>query len=363
MKKINHRKIVLRAALALALLLGVTLPAAAFMGMGAGGGNAGSGGPSSPHGGMGSAATSLKDMKILGHEGNTRTVVARINGTEITMGRLLNSMLDVIMQGGYRGDNLTPEMATRIRKEALQQLALEELAYQRGASLGITADPAVVQAKLDAVSKSQGGAEALAKSLQEQSKTMADLKEEISRFLVVKEAIRREVDSRVVVAAEEINQTYEANKEQFVIPEQLVVTDIVFFLAPDDPAAREKVAAVRRQLVDEFGGNPAKLTPDGFVVESQLNVSPDNRPELFQAAGRMEVGTLSEPLVIDATLHLLKVDYHQPRQEKPAEEAKAAIARQLKANRHNQLLTEWRNNLLKDADIVIVSEVLQEEGK
>jgi len=350
-------------ALALALMSGGTCPALAFMGMGAGGNNAGTAGPASPHGGMGSGATSLKNMKIMGHEGNTRAVVARINGTEITMGKLMNSMMDVIMQGGYSGDNLTKEMAASIRKEALQQLALEELAFQRGTSLGITADPVVVQAKLDAVITSQGGREAMDKSLAEQNKSMGDLKNEISRFMVIKEAIRQEVDSKVVVTDEEINRTYQANKDQFVMPERVVVTDIIFFLAPDDPASMGKVAAVRRQLVDELGGNPGKLTPEGFVVESQLNVSPENRPELYQLARKMETGSLSEPLVVDGTLHLLKSDFHQTRQEKPAEEAKASVAQQLKANKRNQLLTDWRNNLLQGADIVIVNEVLQEEGK
>jgi hypothetical protein len=363
MKRIYLKKIFISTALALTLLIGGTCPTSAFMGMGAGGTNPGAGGTSSPHGGMGGGATSLKNMKIMGHEGNTQTVVAKINGTEITMGKLMNSMMDVIMQGGYSGDNLTKEMAGRIRQEALQQLALEELAFQRGTSLGITADPVMVQAKLDAVIASQGGRVAMDKSLAEQNKSIDDLKDEISRFMVVKEAIRQEVDSKVVVTDKEINQTYEANKDQFVMPERVVVTDIIFFLAPDDPASTEKVAAIRRQLVDEHGGNPEKLAPEGFVVESQLNVSPENRPELYRIAREMETGSLSEPLVIDGTLHLLKSDFHQPRKEKPAEEAKASIANQLKANKRNQLLTDWRNNLLQGANIVIVNEVMQEEGK
>lgn len=354
MKRIDHKKILLASALTLALLISGPCQIQAFKGMGSGG---------SEPGGMNSGGGGMKNMNIMGHEGNTQTVIATINGTEITMGKLMNSMMDVIMQGGYSGDSLTKEMAARIRKEALQQLALEELAFQRAAALGITADPAVVQAKLDAVITSQGGREALEKSLAAQKKSLADLKEEISRFMVVKEAIRQEVDSKVMVSDDEINQTYEANKEQFAIPERVVVTDIIFFLAPDDPVSREKVAAVRRQLVDELGGNPEKLTPEGFVVESQLNVSPENRPELYQIARKMETGTLSEPLAIDGTLHLLKADFYQPRKETAAKEAKASIANQLKANKRNQLLTEWRNQLLQDADIVIVNEVLQENGK
>jgi len=356
MKRHTRKKTFLTAALLFSLVVGSSGPAPAFMGMGSGGGN---GSPQSGGAGHG-AATGPQDMQILGHEGNTDTVVARINGTEITMGRLMNSMMEIIMQGGYKGDSLTPEMAASIRKEAMQQLALEELAYQRAVSIGITPDPAVVQAKLDAVIKGQGGREALEKSLAEQQKSVDDLKNEISRFLAVKEAVRQEVDTRVAVTDDEINQTYEANKEQFVIAERVVVTDIVFFLAPDDPAAMEKVAAIRRRIIDELGNNPAQLTPDGFVVENQLNVSPENRPELYRIAKTMEAGSLSEPLVIDGTLHLLKSDLFQPRREIPATEAKSSIAGQLKSTRRTQLLAAWRSSLLKDADIEIVNEMMKE---
>jgi parvulin-like peptidyl-prolyl isomerase len=358
MKRHTRKKAFLAAALLLGLVIGASLlPAHAFMGMG-------SGGAGSPHGGgagHGAApAPGPQNMQVLGHEGNTATVVAKINGTEITMGRLMNSMMEVIMQSGYKGDNLTPEMATSIRKEALQQLALEELAYQRAQSLGITPDPAVVQAKLDAAIKGQGGREALEKTLAGQKKSIDDFTKEITRFLAVKEAIRQEVDAKVTVTDEEIDQTYAANKAQFIIAERVVVTDVVFFLAADDPASKEKVTAVRRKIVDELGNNPGKLTPEGFVVESQLNVSPENRPELYRIARTMETGALSEPLVIDGTLHLLKADLYQPSREIPAAEAKASIAGQMKSSRRNQLLTEWRGNLLKDADIEIVSEMMKE---
>lgn len=348
-RQISHQPL-LTAALLLTLAIGGSGAAHAFKGVGSRQVNPG---------GAGIGSSDQQEVKILGHEADTEMVVVLVNGTKITMGRLVSSMMEVIKLGGYSGDDLTKEMAANIRKQAMEKLALEELAYQRAASLGITVTPAMIQAKLDAVIAAQGGREALDKNLAKQKKSLNDLKNEISRFLAVKEAIRREVDGKVVVTDAEIKQTYEANKARFVIPEKTVVTDIIFFLAPDDPAAKEKVLAIRRRISDDPGKNPAKLTPDGFTVQSQLNVSPENRPEQYRIARTMVPGSLSEPVVIDGTLHLLKLDLYQPPRDTPEAKAKASIAKKLKAGKREQLLTDWRTSLLKDADIKVVNEMMR----
>ena len=77
----------------------------------------------------------------------------------------------------------------------------------------------------------------------------------------------------------------------------------------------------------------------------------------------MKPGTLSAPLVIDGTLHLIKLDHYQPAVEMPEDQAKATISGQLKSNKRREMLAEWRNNLLKDADIKITHELLQDGGK
>ncbi|MBI5558013.1 MAG: peptidyl-prolyl cis-trans isomerase [Deltaproteobacteria bacterium] len=363
MKRITSMKIIITAALTAGLFLGHAGHSSAFKGMGSGGTGAGAGN-GAPHGGAASPGGGMKDIDVPSHAGNTSMVVANVNGREFTMGELMKSIADLIMRGGYGGGgNMTMEMSQRIRYDALEQLALEELAYQKGITLGLKADPAVVEVQVNAMMEQAGGEEAFAKSLAGQKKTPDEIRKEITRYLVVKQAIEQEVYGKVKVTDKEIDRTYVENKTQFTSPEKVTVSDIIFFLDPKDPSAQEKVAAIRQKIIDEYYSNPAEIPAEGFVVESQLNVSPENRPGLYEAAKKMQAGALSDPLVIDGTLHLVKFEFYQPARETPEKEAKASIAKQLKSNLRRQMLADWRKKLMAEADIKIMHDLLRVEEK
>lgn len=354
----NTRKTIITTALTTGLFLLIAGQTPAFIGMG-----------DSPHGNGNEQATSPNAAGMernkaraaeisLAHVKNAETVVARINGAEITMGALMHKVKEVVMMG-YRNMKLTKELAQRIRYESLEKLAIEELAYQHAVSLGITVNQDDIDRKLEAIRKAEGGEEALQASLVRRKKTPDDLKADIIRFLTVKQAIEQQIDSKVAVTETEIEKAYQANKEKFVTPERVVITDIVFFLDPEDRDSMEKVESVRQKLINELDNDPAKLTPTGFVVLSELDVSPEARPRLYEAAKKMEVGGLSKPLLIDGTLHLVKFDAYQARKETPENEARASVASKLKSFKKQQLLAEWRQSLIKDADIKIVHELLK----
>ena len=73
----------------------------------------------------------------------------------------------------------------------------------------------------------------------------------------------------------------------------------------------------------------------------------------------MKQGDLSSPFIIDSTYHVIKLDYYQPATEKPKNEVKAYIAGTLTSQKRKQVLDKWRKDLLKNANIEIVHELLQ----
>lgn len=349
MKRIDPRKTIIASSLAATLLLAGVAPAFAFKGMGS----------TMPDSSAGHGRQLMEDNVIATHAGNSDTVVARVNGSEITMGSLMETVKEVVMQG-YGSQQLTSELARRIRYEALEKLALEELAYQRALDMGITVDQEAVATQMEALTAAEGGEAGLARTLEQRNQSREELETDIIRLLAVKEAIHQAVDNRIEVGEEEINAAYEANRQYFVTPERVVITDIVFFLDPGDPASRERVAEVRRQVVDTHHAKPKGLPADGFVVQPNITVSPANLPDLYEAAKKMEVGAVSDPLLVDGTLHLITFDSYQPRREKGEVEAKAVVARKLKSMKRRELLARWRQDLLKEAKITIVHEILEE---
>lgn len=299
-----------------------------------------------------------QQIDISGHQGNSNAVVATINGTEVHLGKLMNAMMKIYSKGGYSQDELSAELASRIRYQALEELALEELAFQRGVALGITIDPAVVEKNVQAAISAEGGLEALETALSKKSQTLDDLRQEIISILTVKKAVAVEVDQKVNVSPELIEEVYLKNRHQFISPEKVIVTDIIFFLEPDDPASTKTVLQLKEKIIKELSNDPTRLTPQGFIVSPNLNVSPQVKPQLYKTAKQMDVGSLSDPFIVDGTLHLIKLDYIQPSTEKPAEEAKKIIAGKLKADMRQELLKQWRESLQKEAKIEIVHDLM-----
>lgn len=306
----------------------------------------------------GTERESMANMAISQHQGNQDTVVAKINGVDIQMGPLMKKVMDVIGEK-YGGTEVTAEIAQSIRKDAFERLAVEELAWQRAQVLGITIDEDKINARVDALRARAGGEDAFKNSLAHQNKSVNDLKEEIRRFMAVKAALSKEVDSKTVVDEKEVNTIYQENKNDFIIPEVMVLSDIVFFLDPESPESLDIVKATRQKIIGELSNDLSKIIPERFIINKGLKISQETEPELYQAAIGMKPEEISPPVIINATYHLVKLENYTPATEKPKDEVKAFIRSKLKSQKREKVLVEWRQGLLKDANIEIVHELLK----
>ncbi|MCF8056398.1 MAG: SurA N-terminal domain-containing protein [Desulfocapsa sp.] len=306
----------------------------------------------------GSPAKSMGNVKVMEHEAERDAAVAKVNGVPITMGALMDSIMEVITVN-YGSAEVTETIARQIRKEALEKLVLEELACQRATAIGIKVDPAIIKNRIEAQRVAAGGEEAFQKMLADQNKSVSYLERQIERYFLVKELINREVNSKLTVSEDSVNSIYEANREQFSDPEVVIITDILFFLDPEQPASEAKVLETKDKIIKELSGDPNLLQEQGILVRPSLSVSPGFKPELYEHARKMEQGALSEPLNLDGTLHLIKLDRYSPRVEQPAEQAKAFIKSRLNSTQKGEILAQWRQELLASGDVEILSEMLR----
>jgi len=299
-----------------------------------------------------------QSLVIAGHEGNRRAVVAKVNGNPITMGELEETIREIVMTK-YGNIEVTADIARTIRKDALEKLTLEELACQRAVALGISVDPALINRNIEAKKQAAGGEEKFLNSLTMQNSTLPELTRQIERFFLVKQLIHKEIDSTINISEKVLDEAYEANKEKFVEPERVNISDIIFFLDPEDPVSKQKVLDIRAKIMDEFAGKPADLKAEGVLVTSNLSVTAEHKPELYKYSRELQPGTVSEPLLIDGTLHLLKLESYHPRKEPKKEEVMAYIASQMKSTEKSQRLPLWRKELLKDGKVEIVNDILK----
>lgn len=292
-------------------------------------------------------------IEVPQHVGAETIVVAKVNGVDIKMPELMNRIQDITMQK-YGREEITPQLAMKIKKEAIDRLITEELAYQRAKSLGIEIKPEVIQKRIDQFKKKAGSDEKFTEILAQKNMTEMGLWVQLERYYAVKEAIDLEVTQKIVLSPEEIEKTYEENKAAFVQEEKISITDVVFFLNPKEEASLVTAKEIYQKIVKDFGGNPEKLEQGPYVVRENIEVVEMLEPNLYAEAKKLQLNNISEPLVIDGTLHIIKLTKYRPRQEKTKAEVLEVLEQKLKESMQEQALTAWRDSLKKDASIEVV---------
>ena len=318
--------------------------------------------PSMPDSGMqGGAPARIAAPPSHGAAGDL--AVARVNGVEITLAALTAMMRQIVIQGGYRKEQLTPTLSAQIRDKAMQRLVVEELAYQRARGLGIAVTGEEVRQQIERMKKEMGSAEHLQAYLLRKGMEEKDLPDHVERFLVVGQAIAREVDSVVRVTPELIDNLYEQTREQYVQPEMVEIADVVFFLDASATADRAEAEKIRILLTGELEGDPTRLPPSPiYAVRQQVKLQQENHPLFYAAAKQLEPGGISPVVEIDATLHLLKLTGYQPYRANSEEEVRPRLEQTLRQELRQKALEQWKEELQRQAEIEILDVTAHEDG-
>lgn len=300
-----------------------------------------------------SASGADKEM-YLGHGAGDDFIVARVNGDPITWSALESKMRETATTNYGRKD-ITPALAERIKQESLDKLITEELAYQRAKQLGITVSRAEIEDHIAKMESQWGGAQHFQQYLNLRNWTAKDVWNEAERALMVKKALDKDIFSKIAIDEDELKKMYEENKESFNTQELVQVTDIIFFLDPKSPDSVRTVEQIRDKIVDELGGDPQKLVPDGtFVVQEKRKITAKQNPVLYREAVKLPEQGVSEPFIADETLHIVQLTGYRPRMEKTFEQVKPQLRSDLFAARKQDMLKKWIAGLRDGAKIEIV---------
>ena len=167
----------------------------------------------------------------------------------------------------------SPESMEEIRKDALNQLIFQELAYQKAKSDGMAVGRKEIVDALVDMKQKPGGEEKFREFLEKERITEEDLRKRIERSLTLKRVFTREVSNKVSVSEEEIREEYEKEKERYVRPEKIAVTDVVFFLETGEAGSRKKAEEIRKRIHDDKEKNPWNLVSDGSFVARDMEVN------------------------------------------------------------------------------------------
>ncbi len=243
-------------------------------------------------------------------------IVAVVNSTPITNVELQLRLLRVQQQLSRQG-NVPPR--SQLLREVLERLILERAQLQLARELGVTPDEAAVDQAVDNVAlQNQVSLEELKRRLSADGVDYARFRADVRDELTLVRLREREVDSRVKVSEQDIDQFFRDRQAQAgAEPERIQLAQIL--VAVPESATADQVRALQAKAQRALDRVRAGEAFDGVAAEvsdaadraagGDLGLRPvDRLPSLFVDAVRdLKDGALAGPLRSGAGFHVLQL--------------------------------------------------------
>lgn len=243
-------------------------------------------------------------------------IVAVVNSTPITNVELQLRLLRVQQQLSRQG-NVPPR--SQLLREVLERLILERAQLQLARELGVTPDDAAVDQAVDNVAlQNQVSLEELKRRLSADGVDYARFRADVRDELTLVRLREREVDSRVKVSEQDIDQFFRDRQAQAgAEPERIQLAQIL--VAVPESATADQVRALQAKAQRALERVRAGEAFDGVAAEvsdaadraagGDLGLRPvDRLPSLFVDAVRdLKDGALAGPLRSGAGFHVLQL--------------------------------------------------------
>jgi len=283
---------------------------------------------------------------------NVNIVVAKVNGVEITMESFAKMTGSLNLEKAH--EDASPNSLKEAKKEALDQLILQELAYQKAKAEGMAVEKKVLDNTLADLKRKLGGEDKLREFMEKERITEEELSRRVERQLILRRILMREIINKVSVSEEEVRKEYEKEKENYVRPEKITIVDVVFFLKPEDADSMRKAEEIRKKIDDDKDKNPSSLVSDGLFVVRDMEIKESQEKALYDEAKRLKVGELSGIFAAEGNLHVIKLKEYTPFKQFTFEEMKNWIEGKSRTEAMKKRVKEWGAELRKDANIEIM---------
>ncbi len=301
--------------------------------------------------------------------------VASVNGVTLDSQLLISEIKVYRLMNRQKNKALSDKEMAEFSHQALSRLVDQELIYQEAQKKKITADPKLLEQRVQEVRKQFPSEEMLQTALDMQGLTMTLLKTKFEKQMVEEALIREEVVPNVKVSDPEVEAFYQEHLDKFQTPEQYEVHHIfAAALQPDahdqtihDPALRkkaerlnilldqdaaEKISDLHRQL--QAGADFAELAKEhsedgksGSQGGSWGKVSLSELPEsLAGELKKLKQNEISGPIRSPYGYHILKWTKIIPAGHVQLSEIKTdimnALLREKTLSEHQKMISKMR---------------------
>ncbi len=250
--------------------------------------------------------------------GPRSTVVATVNGEEITKDELYDLLLE---QAGQQGLNL---------------LLAQKIVDLEAEKQKITITDQEIEAELADYYATYGNAETLNQVLEESGSSLAKLKANLTNTLKLKKLLA----PRISVTEAEIKAFFEENEEDFAQEEQVKASHILVETEKEAKALKARLEKGEdfAKLAKEFSKDPSTKEKGGALGFFGRGIM---TAAFEKAAFALKPGAISDPVKTEYGFHLIKVEEKKAAEEPDFEKNKAAIKEYLFNQKLQQEYNPW----------------------
>jgi peptidyl-prolyl cis-trans isomerase SurA len=242
----------------------------------------------------------------------------------------------------------------------------ELLLIQRGRELGYAMSDENFKQAVENIKKQNNlDDEGLQTALKQANLTMADLRRNFERSMLVSRVQQVDIMDKISVTEEEEKVYYDAHRQQFTTPSDITLREILIEVpesargvnVAQDDEVRAKAEEVRKRLL---AGEPfPKLAAEVSVSSSKTNggligpISYDElAPALQQLLDKMQVGDITDLLRAQRGYQILKLEARTQTKVRSFEEAREDIARRVAEEKSRGEMLKYVDRLREQATIV-----------
>ena len=307
-------------------------------------------------------------------------VLVKVNGEIITKTDLEQRQIAALRQ---RNPNFRPDNDAALQKALAEvtpgvivEAVDEMLMVQRGKELGYTMTTERFNSIVENIKKENKieSDEALQAALKQEGMTMADLRRQLEKTMMVQQVQQTEILQKLQVTETEMRAYYDARKNEFATVPQITLREITINVpvtaqgvnVAQDDAAKAKAEEVRGKIVagEPFPRLAADYSDSGSKANGGL-VGPlprsDLSDDLQKAIAGLKTGDVTPVLRTTRGYQIIKIENLQDTAIKSFEDARGEIADKI-ANEKRQgefvkfitrlradAIIDWKNDEIKKA--------------
>ena len=292
-------------------------------------------------------------------------VVARVGKTEIKWNQVEPAVAAFLKQFSMRGRTFPQEQLGRLRYDVLNEMVTRELVLQQVAGHEPTNLTAQVKAQIEQAKLQAGGDENYTKALAEMGITADEYAKRVREMLLSQEVIKKAVDEKIKITADDCKKFYDENRSKFVVPEQMRASHILILCPPEATAEvrTQKLAQIQAALSlvkngENFAEVARKFSEDpgskeqggdlGFFARGRMV------PEFETAAFALATNQVSGVVTTHYGYHVIKAIDRKPAGERSYAEAKDNIETYLKNMQGQQTAQQYLKDLREKTKVEIL---------